>query len=60
MTGKQVLALLLVVVAMGRKDGYFWSPLDLYVTDRNVSVLFQQVVERKEMVGILFTNKHCR
>lgn len=59
--GKQVLALLLlVVVAMGRKDGYFWSPLGLYVGDRNASVVFEQVVERKEMIGILFTNKHCR
>lgn len=55
-----VLALLLFVLAMGNKDGYFWSPNGLYVADKNASEVFQQVAERKEMIGILFTNKHCR
>lgn len=57
---KHILPLLMFVLTMGQKEGYFYSPLSLYVADKNASVVFQQVVERKEMIGILFTNKHCR
>ena len=57
---KNVLALLIFVLAMGQQNGYFRSPLSLYVADKNASAVFQHVVERKEMIGILFTNKHCR
>jgi hypothetical protein len=51
---------LLMTITFCQALNYFSSPLRLYVADENATTVFRQVSERKEMIGILFTNIHCK
>jgi hypothetical protein len=51
--------LVLFAVWFGKCTVYFQTPLGLYVSDRNYSIIVEKASEKKEILGILFTNKYC-
>lgn len=44
---------------LGNCTNYFQTPLGLYVSDRNYSIIVEKAMDKKEILGILFTNKYC-
>ena len=57
---EQLLVLVVVIVSATEGKSYFFSPLGLYISDRNFTSMAEVVKPHHPIIGVLFTSKYCQ